>query len=203
MEVLKITQKMSGKMTGFSSLNTSTLANQFCQAMIKAKKTVCAPCYAARAEKRYKTAQIAFEKNGEILSQSILDPYVLPQINAVAFRFSAYGELINMNHMVNLMNIAKKNHRTTFTLWTKRHDIVFKYLRDFEKPKNCIFIYSSSTLNKIAPLRAGFDKVFTVYDKKYAQENNIDINCGSKKCIDCMTCYTPGNKTIFIKELKK
>ena len=85
----------------------------------------------------------------------------------------------------------------------------------YRKPKNLIVIYSVSLLNhsidinKITsnPRLAFIDKVFTVYTLEYLQENNINIdkfiNCGARKCIDCMKCYNKRNKTVFINEMLK
>ena len=36
------------------------------------------------------------------------------------FRFSAHGEIINLNHLINIFNICDKNELTTFALWTKK-----------------------------------------------------------------------------------
>ena len=85
----------------------------------------------------------------------------------------------------------------------------------YRKPKNLIVIYSVSLLNhqininKITsnPRLQFIDKVFTVYTLEYLQENNINIdkfiNCGARKCIDCMKCYNKRNKTVFINEMLK
>ena len=32
-------------------------------------------------------------------------------------------------------------------------------------------------------------KDITVYDKKHAEENNVEINCGAKSCVTCRNCY--------------
>lgn len=46
------------------------------------------------------------------------------------------------------------------------------------------------------------DKVFTVYDKKFAKKAGIEINCGGRKCADCGRCYENyGGKVV--NELKK
>lgn len=85
----------------------------------------------------------------------------------------------------------------------------------YKKPKNLIVIYSVSLLNhqidinKITsnPRLQFIDKVFTVYTLEYLQDNNINIdkfiNCGGRKCIECMKCYNKHNKTVFINEMLK
>ena len=195
---MKITTKMNGKMKGMISINTSPLTNEFCKSMVETD-AVCKSCYSTRMMKMYKSADKAFTDNALELSTGILKD--IPKINAHTVRFNAHGELVNSAHMYNLMEIARNNPRTTFTLWTKRKDLVWKYCRDFPKPKNVIFIYSSPQLNQKSKKPEYFDKVFTVWTKEH--KNKSFINCGDKKCIDCMTCYTLGDRKTFINEVLK
>ena len=46
------------------------------------------------------------------------------------------------------------------------------------------------------------DHVFTVYDKKFIEENNIEINCGSRDCLGCQLCYH-GDTEFYINEKLK
>lgn len=191
---------MTGKMINMVSLNTSSLSNKFCQSMAK-KDLVCKDCYSNRLLKMYKTAEVAFTNNGKILSNSILPNEKLPYFNAHTVRFNAYGELINMNHLVNLMNTCRKNKHTNFTLWTKKSGLVWKYLRDYPKPKNLTLVYSSEKVNERGKLPLHFDKVFTVYSKD--NKGKSFINCGDKPCFECMKCYDPKNRTVYINEVIK
>ena len=45
-------------------------------------------------------------------------------------------------------------------------------------------------------------KVFTVYTEKHATDNNITINCGTRKCLNCLKCYK-NNNIVIINELLK
>ena len=100
-------------------------------------------------------------------------------------RFHSHGELINSTHFYNFLLICECNPRCTFSLWTKRRNIVSSILDKVGKPKNLILIYSNPKLNK--PLKnvpRHFDKTFNniTYD-------DPSINC-HMKCKDCMMCYT-------------
>ena len=87
---------------------------------------------------------------------------------------------------------------TTFTLWTKRKNIVNKVLGKRRKPKNLILIYSNPHVDKLdVDLPKHFDKVFNNVSK-----HTDEVNC-SKKCLECMMCYTLGNKTTQIIEVIK
>ena len=46
--------------------------------------------------------------------------------------------------------------------------------------------------------------IFTVHEKQFAIENNIDINCGGKSCNACgKKCYEKSCRVTLINELKK
>ena len=191
-------------MINMQSLNTSSMSNKYCQAMSKKGDKVCSSCYSNRLLKMYKTAEEAFDDNGDILGLTCLPEKLLPKINASKFRFNAYGELINIYHLMNLINITKNNPATTFSLWTKREDLVFKYFRDFpmiKKPKNLILIYSGENLNERVKLPKYFDKVFTVWSKEHKDKKFI--NCGTRTCFDCSKCYDTKDRTKFINEVLK
>lgn len=192
----------TGKMQGIDSINTSSLKNEFCQKMASNEKSICNKCYSNRTSKMYTSLEKRLIQNSELLSGGFLPLEQLPFINSSVMRFDSFGELINHIHFINLLNIAEKNKHCRFVLWTKRKDIVKKVLDNREKPENFHLIFSSPVKNQVAKLPQYFSKVFTVFDKKTAQNDNIAINCGGKKCIDCMLCYTD-NDTIFVNELLK
>jgi len=187
--ILPTISVMEGKLKGIPSINTNPLTNPFCRTMQKKKKTICSQCYSAKALKSYrKNCNIAWALNGQYLSMDrhhfghmFNEPYV---------RFDSHGELINETHFLNFMAIARQNPDTTFGLWTKRVELVDHVCRgrgSYTIPNNVVMIYSSPYINKPAEVPPYFDKVFTVYDKEHAKD--VDINCGNRKCIDCLICY--------------
>lgn len=97
------------------------------------------------------------------------------------------------------MNICNKNEDVTFTLWTKRNDLIKRYFKEHKKPKNLILIFSNSKFDKpMDKIPLHFDKTFNVINK----DSNIKANC-SGKCKDCMICYTIGSKETQIIEVIK
>ena len=185
----------SGKMKGLNSLNTNTLTNEFCQKSSKKDNLICSMCYSVQQLKTYrKNCQPSWENNSKLLSERIIDEFYLPQITDEIFRFNSHGELINDNHMINIINLVNKNYRTTFTLWTKRIGIVNKVLKEYKKPKNLILIYSSPILNSQCILPKNFDKVFTGFES-----DNENINCFGD-CLDCRKCYDVNDTTTHINE---
>lgn len=185
------------KLSGFQSLNTSVLNNEFCSKM-RLTDSICKLCYAASMEKRYTNLHNAISNNDNLLSSAPLNPRLYPVIMARAFRFHSLGELINLQHLENLASIANHNPDTFFTLWTKRKDIVNAYFKaGLILPVNFSLIYSSPVIDKIAVLPEHFDKVFTAHSKK----TEVDVNCHSK-CKDCMLCYSK-NDVQYINEIVK
>ena len=125
MAKLNITKKMTGKLNGISSINTDPFSNPFCMAMSASNSSICSMCYSQKMLKAYrKGCQKPWKENGEILSSSILSMDELPIISKPIFRLSAHGEIINETMYINYLNLIAKNPGTTFTLWTKRKDIV-------------------------------------------------------------------------------
>ena len=182
--------KGSGKMEGIPSLNDDTVSNPFCQKMSKTD-SICGSCYSMNMLKTFrKKCRPKFEFVGNYLSEKVRKPNELPICPAHHGRFHSHGELRNETHFINFISICNNQPNTTFSLWTKRFDIVNSVLTHKNKPKNLILIFSNSKVDSVkkrVPMH--FDKVFNNVSKK--QEN---INC-SGSCADCMMCYTVGNKT--------
>ena len=190
----------SGKMLGIPSLNTDTTTNEFCQSMYNSKKDViCRECYSMNMLNTFrKKCKPKFLNNSKYLSSKIHPREYLPPCPSTVGRFHSHGELINSIHLENILNICKNQPMTTFTLWTKRKNIVNRVLGNRGKPKNLILIYSNPHVDKLdVDLPKHFDKVFNNVSK-----HTDKVNC-SKKCLECMMCYTLGNKTTQIIEVKK
>lgn len=192
--------KGSGKMEGIFSINTSTLKNKFCTMMAKTSD-ICSACYASRYEKMRSSLAKALERNSEYF---VSDDFEVEKVPYLFMRFHSFGELISRKHLRNVIRLVEHNPDTRFTLWSKRTNYIQGYIREYGAlPSNLIMIYSNPSLNverKTPP--KGFNKVFNVFTKKFAEENGIVINCGGKACLPCMICYTH-NDTTYVNELKK
>jgi hypothetical protein len=194
---------MTGKLLGLKAISTNTLTNAYCYKQFhSAVETICKNCYSYIMLESYrKNMQACLERNSKLLSGSVLHDQQLPTIMEIYYRFQAHGELINMNHLVNLMNIAKKNPLTTFALWTKRNDLIQKYLKNNEKPKNLILIYSNPKKSKImSKPPKHFDKTFnTVLEHEHKELQN----CTGQKCKDCLACYKFNNIDTIVEKVKR
>ena len=202
MEYIKISVG-NGKMQGLSSINTNTMTNLFCLNQCKFKDD----CYSKRHINRFRNNANAWELNSDKLSSQLINYDLLPKFfNTKVIRFHSHGELINDTHLINFINICIKNPDITFTLWTKRNDLIKKYFDEYyntgsyrDKPDNLILIFSNSKFN--APMKKiplYFDKTFNVITK----DSDIKPNCIGK-CKDCMICYTKNSKETQIIEVLK
>ena len=182
---------MSGKMEGIPALNTDTTTNKFCIAKSKDKDSICSECYSWNMLKTFrKNAVPRFKMNSDILSSRVLEMNELVRPKGNHVRFNAHGELINTNHVQNLVNYALFYPQVTFTLWSKKKALIQSFFNKQNKPDNLILIYSNEivgTVYKSVPKY--FDKVFNG-----VSHGNHVINCDAK-CIDCMKCYNVNDTT--------
>lgn len=208
-KMLSISQGLTGKMTGMPAITTSMLCNENCQKLCNIIGTVCEKCYT----KKYLTARPNVEKcyaeNTELLSSSLIPVKQLPFINATMCRLETFGDIVNATHLQNYINLVKKNNHCMFSLFTKNYTVVFDYFKAHKQPRNLSIVISSLLLNQ--PFDTNFldettltnVKIFTVYTKAYAKGNNVIINCGKTRCIDCRRCYTKNKTPIYISEILK
>lgn len=197
-EVDLIISKMTGKLQGIYAINSNPVTNKYCNKMRDSKAcTVCKKCYAFRSVKRYNNAGSAWEKNSFILSTCLIKDEDIPVFRGRDLvRINAHGEIINKIHAQNIDRIIEKNPNTQFAWWTKRDDL----LKGLTKRDNCIYILSSSILNKVrkSSKHFDFDKIFTVHEKNTRQE----INCSGKSCVNCKLCYSKNDIKYIHEKIK-
>lgn len=201
---------MTGKLKGVPSVNTSPLDNSFCERMSKAKGSICSKCYSRRMVSGIrKNCRNGWRNNGEILSTRILSDAEIRVLRLDEkaphgiVRFSAHGELINVIHCKNLLQIARAYPELTFALWTKRLDVVHECLHEISKPGNLVIIYSNPAVDAVIPVtgiqvRYPFvDKVFNVIS-----QDSDAVNCGARSCATCQLCYSKSTTSVIIEKLK-
>lgn len=202
---LHFTTRHTGKMEGMYSLSTSCKINPNCKKFAEVKGSICSKCYAQTMLIRYNSLEKNLFENTHILTTTLINKNDIPFINASFFRFEAFGDLHNEIQFINYMNIARYNPHCNFAIWTKNPEIMKKaFEMGYKKPKNLIIIGSSLMIN----IKSDFskydfiDKTFTVYDNNAIQENNININCGARSCINCLKCYKKNGINEISEKLK-
>ena len=199
---------MTGKLEGFQAISTNTTTNGYCKKKFEEQKpnVICTFCYSWGMLKTFrKNMEPALQRNSDLLNSKVLHPDALPVINSAFFRFNAHGEFaldkkeatINLE---NYVNIALKNPHCTFSLWTKRFDVIKPYFDKNDKPKNLILIYSTPLTNHILKKTPQyFDKTFnTVIETDYIEQQN----CTGQKCKDCLLCYKKDTTTVIVEKVK-
>jgi len=206
--MIHITQHKKGlKMEGFISINTSQKLNPFCQKCSKNERSVCKYCYARNMEINYTRLRNHLIKNYYALETPLSDLELKEVTNLIKMenrqyiRFNSLGELSGINNLINYYRICETLPGFNFGLWSKRSNIIYKFTNN--KPKNLSLIYSNMFIDDpLMTIPRGFNGVFNVVSYQYCIENNIIPSC-TGKCITCLKCYNPNNKTVVIELLKK
>ena len=208
-KLLSVSQGLTGKMAGMSAITSSMLCNEHCQKLSKITGSVCEKCYTRKYLSCRPSVEKCYKENTELLSSSIIPIKQLPFINAAMCRLESFGDIVNVTHLQNYINLVKKNNHCMFSLFTKNYTLVFQYFKTHKKPKNhslvisSLFLNTPFEINPIKELKLTNLKIFTVYTKAYANKNSIIINCGKNRCIDCRRCYTRNKTPIYVSELLK
>ena len=195
-------------MTGMPAITSSMLCNENCQKLMQIKGSVCEKCYTKKYLSSRPSVDICYRENSDLLSSSIIPKNQLPFVNAAYCRLETFGDIINATHLQNYVNLVKKNNHCIFSLFTKNYTVVFDYFKTHKQPKNLSLVISSLLLDEpfgleFLPEYLTNVKIFTVYSKEFAKGNNVTINCGKNRCVDCRRCYTKNKNPIFISEILK
>ena len=207
-KLLSVSQGLTGKMTGMPAITTSMLCNAHCQKLTNIIGTVCEKCYTMKYLKSRPAVEKCYAENTDLLTSSIIPIKQLPFINAAMCRLETFGDIVNTTHLQNYVNLIKKNNHCMFSLFTKNYTVVFDYFKTHKQPKNLSIVISSLIINEPFELEFIPDyltnvKIFTVYSKPFAKDNNVAINCGKNRCIDCRRCYTKNKNPIYVSEILK
>lgn len=201
-------------MAGIPSISTSSLFNINCRKRCCLENAICSKCYSNHMQGFRKQLREKLARNTELLTTRLLTKLEISNlcIASLYFRFEAFGDLINTIQFTNYCNIAKAYKNTKFAIWTKNPHVIVEYVKKGGRiPKNLIiglsslFINNRMSNNTIAYFEKFFhiDFVFTVFNEKYINDNNIQINCGAKDCLKCHFCYYHHKQTAFVNEKLK
>ena len=195
--------RMTGKLAGLSAINTNTLSNSFCQKQHAADKTICGQCYSFRMLQQHRQSCVdPWEANSRTLARPITDlelAALADRLRNLRFvRFHGHGELQNRDHFRNFVRIAAALPGTTFTLWTKRADLVRSVARSGPIPANLILIYSNPRTDRVrSEPPKHFHKIFN--NTRAADPRD---NCTGRKCLDCLNCYQSDGPVSIVEIIK-
>lgn len=198
------------KLDGLRSLSTSPLKNPLCIGRHSNESLICHHCYSVTYNKLRKGLRDKLSRNTDTLTESVIEYDAIPFLNDRYFRIESFGDLQNTIQAINYLNLIRKNPETSFGWWTKNPNFIRNALKELniEKPSNVQIILSACMVNvqiSLDIVKKAFpfvDKIFTVYDKDYISANNVNINCGSRHCMDCLNCYKQGGFDQVSEKLK-
>lgn len=203
------------KLEGISSISSSVTDNAKCSAWRKIKDCICIHCYAYN-QQAFQTGLREHNTLNGIILRNVLIPVCAFKHLKIVFpylRIESFGDVANVTQARNYIRIIKAFPGKRCAIWTKNIQIWHEaFMLEGGKPKNTTFVVSSPYLDfkpistTILENYPEIDHIFTVYTKKFAKENNIVINCGGRKCLECIAkktnCYFAGGP-LYINELKK
>ena len=189
----------ANKLEGICSISSSVHDNIFCKARRLIKDCICSHCY-AHNQQAYQTGLKEHNILNGIILRNILIPVKAFKLLVIIFpslRIESFGDVQNVIQARNYIRIIKAFPRKRCAIWSKNLLIWEQAFMLEGKPNNTTYVHSSSKVNVVDVIdtkRFYFvDHVFTVFDKKYAKQHNIIINCGGRKCMDCIrkriNCY--------------
>lgn len=206
--------KCSGKMDGIPSISTNPLTNKKCMYRNNISGCVCEKCYSVRTLKARQNVAKCYQKNSDILIDEFLTPQNFEEFNNFIkcfdikyFRFESHGDVQTSTQLINYIELARHAPSCNFALWTKNKlalNTVYEQMC-YKPTTNLNIVYSSPMLNECVDMsnRPYINNVFTVFTREYQNENNIKIQCGSNKCINCLRCYKKHDKQLYTNELLK
>lgn len=210
--LLWIVNHMKNKLEGICSISTSVHDNCLCKAKQKIKDCICKYCYAYN-QQSYQTGLKEHNILNGFILRNVLIPVEAFKVLTLVFpylRIESFGDVANVTQARNYIRIIKAFPEKRCVIFSKNILIWEEAFQLEGKPGNTTYVHSSSKLNKPDKIdlnRFTFvDHIFTVYTKAFAKANNITINCGGKKCLECILkgigCF---HKTgiLYINELKK
>jgi len=210
--MIKVYNGTTGKMLGTSHISVESGDPETCK-RCKIGKI----CYATKYQSFRPVVRESYRKNGIEITSRIYDMYELPIVTNFQCRFDAFGEIYDSERgdiqLTNYVNIAKKNSRVNFVLWSRNYKKIEKYFTENIKPDNFRIIRSSAEVDKPVmhiPNKHIWDGVFNVLSAHYMDDNNVKANCGTldkygKKhsCVSCPTgCYHTGNEVVVFEKVK-
>lgn len=176
-------------------------------------QTVCAgmpcqgKCYAEHPYKQYPNVRIAWDDNYNYYTNNpkeFINDFVQKmkrKKNKKYFRFHSAGEIIDQDHLNDIVYICEQLPETKFLIFTKKY-----YLDYSKKPKNLKVVFSAWP-NLELPKHILKENIAFMLDKKGIETRHIERNtfvCPgiSKKttCEKCRMCWNMKNKDVIFPE---
>jgi hypothetical protein len=185
------------KMPGLSYGISAKLCNVGAK-LAKVPGSVCAGCYALKANYQYPSVRQAHEKRAAGLSSvSWADSMIklIGRSGETYFRWHDSGDIQNFQHLLDIVRIADALPGVRFWVPTREKKLVRQYLDAFGAfPENLCVRLSAAMIDSEAP--AGFENTSTVH----AGRDPVGFACKAptqgNKCDECRACWDKSIKNI-------
>lgn len=167
--------------------------------------SVCSGCYATKGRYLFSNVKDAqYRRFGTINNERWVEAfvYMIKQKAMTYFRWHDAGDLQSVQHLANIIEIAKQCPDCKFWLPTREVDIVNEYLsQNSEIPNNLIIRVSGSMIDGKAP--TGFIEKWGLVGSTVTTDES-KVNCfafqNDGKCGECRKCWDKDVAEIIYKK---
>jgi hypothetical protein len=166
--------------------------------------TVCSHCYAKRFRYNWGNVKAAMIKRSqEITHKNWVELMVIAltqKEKSGYFRWHDSGDLQSLNHLKNIVEIAKRLPKIKFYLPTKEYGILGKFLKDNRLPDNLIVRLSEHLLNTTCK-----SHLVNLYSLQTSSvDSGVGFSCPAEKqgnkCLNCRACWNKKIKNVDYKK---
>lgn len=159
----------------------------------KIKNSVCSICYALKGHFVYPSVQKSLQtKEDSILKPEWEDAMVLAiggREDSGYFRWAVSGDLLGLNHLIKIVNIAKRLPHIKFWLPTREFNIVSKYVKEFGNfPDNLIIRFSAIMIDGAPPTKIA-QKVGVGTSGVKKEGFSCPASNQNNFCLNCRACW--------------
>lgn len=160
-------------------------------------------CYARRLQ-RYPNVKNAYNSNLELYIKDIekyFDDIKKAAISQRFFRWHVAGDIVDDNYFYGMVEVANECKDTNFLCFTKKYEIVNRYVANFGNiPKNLIIVFSVwNSLDLINPY--GFTAAHVVPKETKGIWKEFECTGNCLECaIDNKRCWNKDTKNVYLIE---
>lgn len=149
-------------------------------------------CYARKGNWRFSSVQQSLQKNLDAYLSNpklFFDTVITNTALSMAVRWMSSGDIVDGNFLVGMCRVARVNKKTEYLCFTKKYEIVNKFITSGKRiPKNLHIVFSA--WENWLPENPYNLPVAYVWSKDFDNSHIPDdaICCGGK-CDKCLSCW--------------
>lgn len=177
--------------------------------LVNQKDTICAGCYSLKGWYLMEWVQTALQNRLKaIWNKDWVDAmvYAIKFRNQTFFRWHDSGDLQSVQHLDNIVTIAKRLPNVKFWLPTREYSIVENYWRNYAK-KTPLDVFVPNLIIRLSANKFDINPPVALAQSMGVQTSRVSVDCPScpahlqnGKCLDCRNCWD--NKMFCITYLK-